>query len=1032
MESNNILRQYGKLVQGNRYDFAITFGKKTRWQVPQNVIGNFFLDYCTQLKSNMIEGRGRETIDELDETIPRAVFGIAQKPSQFVPFVIDLNLKFATPPGEPYDTHFVRKVVKCIQSALNDHYEITREEGDHLICVVTEWENPAIVSDRRPGCDSAQLYKIRFHFPYCRVSGDTITKVVPKITTYLRKVNALGDLEQTPIGDWEQLLKPFVNEPIPLYGSSEKTEYPMLILTDIYDDLIDDDLDGENTVEPISVDDIFDIENHSLVQTGIIKSTLFEHLNNDDLLPLYLSTNYIATSVSVREIEATPSFEITDDIPQEFGRFLSNIHQEKTNAEIAVELLSLVSAHRFIRRMTWIDIGKALYHSCDGDEEGLYLWIQQTERAIANLKTQPEYLQGMTVHDKCREEYEAFESDGVTTVKTIAWFAREDSPGNYKKWHNQWAMAYREAALDLTDHSIAKALYRDVWLKFCCGSISRKEYYEFRNHRWVKIDGGYSIRKFISTEFKRSFEELRLTLLTQAAQSNDINYKNRVEDTAKLLSSLIGKLGMVSKKANIMKEITDEIFIERFDAVVDKNGNITGLPNGVTEVDYDHRLINFRPGKPEDYITHTTSARFCPDMTWNHPKVVELMDYFEKFQPDPETRHFFLKLLGSGFKAGNLDKKLPVLSGDKNNSKSTVVKLITKTWGSYAVKFPTTGLTRGYSDSGAANPAWARLAGPRFAFADEPDEKEKFRTGPVKLISGNDDFYARQLFKDGGDLEPTATVITACNRIPPFENADDASKERFVVIPCSSTWLPANRAPETLEQQMHDRIFPMDKDFINRVRLLGTALLWVSYQYFPIWAEEGLEYVPPEIKAATDAYWAENDVYLMYTSDRVEECEDGSAGLTVTELYQDFEVWFNKYNRGKEVPDRATFRYHIGARWESKPTNNTWWGIKFRAVETDGVSENSLAATNTRKKGVEEPKKRDHIPTPPKQLKNTLGLPSISEIPLEQLKNTLLGKDIPLVNGNELMTLRVKPEQKKNTNFGKEEPEKLELMTLVQ
>lgn len=973
------------------------------------MIGNFFAEYCSRLKSLMTEGLGQRTVEEMDdEEVDMAVLSIGQKPTQFIPIIVDLNLHFAHHPGEPYDTSFIQKVVKCIQSAIFDYYEIDRDDQDVLTCIVSEWTTPAVVKDRRPGHESAHMYRLRFQFPFCRVGGDTISKLVPRISAYLRRVNAIGALEQTPIGDWEQILKPLINDPIPLYGSSEKKEYPMLIVSEIYDDLIDEDLDA-SLIETLAVEDVFSINEHSLAKTGVINPDIFEGLDDTDLLPVYLSNNFTAKTVSVRMTESTPSFDIEEDIPQEFGRFTEQNRNEKTRIEIAIDLLSLVSLGRFLRRLSWIDIGKALHNSCNGESEGLCIWIQYTERAINNLKGEPDYLNGRSVHDVCREEYESFDTDGVITVKTIAWFAQEDNPVNYKKWHNRWAMPYRESALTAVDNDIAKALYCDIWLKFCCGSISHRDYYEFRNHRWIKIDGGYSIRNYISTEFKRTFEDLRANLAVQVAHSNDNNYKARTEETLKALSSLIGKLGTTGKKSNIMKEITDLIFVERFDDVVNKNGNITGHPNGVTEVDYDNRLIEFRAGKPEDYITRTTLARFCPDMTWEHPRVVELMDYLEKFQTVEETRHFFLKLLGSGFKAGNLDKKLPVLTGDKNNSKSTVVKLIMKTWGSYAVKFPTTGLTRGYSDSGSANPAWARLAGPRFAFADEPDQKERFHSGPTKLVSGNDDFYARQLYKEGGDLEPTATVITACNKPPPFENADDACKERFFLLPCASTWLPADRIPRKEDGTFQDRYFAMDKDFINRVKFFGPALLWVSFQYFPIWAEEGLEDIPEEIQQATDAYWAENDVYLMYTSDRIETTDDGNVSLTVTELYQDFEVWYNKFNKGKDCPDRGTFRYHLISRWGERPTNNAWWGIKFKEVNTHTAT-NSMAsgfgksATKENEKTQSKPAK---APEAPKQSGMLIGLASLEEVPRAPTQS----KKDRMEQKKELMGSRHKPDQ---------------------
>ena len=407
---------------------------------------------------------------------------------------------------------------------------------------------------------------------------------------------------------------------------------------------------------------------------------------------------------------------------------------------------------------------------------------------------------------------------------------------------------------------------------------------------------------------------------------------------------------MVASKNNFMTELMNRLFVENFYKFKDDNGNLTGCPNGVFEVDYNNKTIDFRNGKPEDYITGQLGVKYDSKMTENHPRVKELYSYLEKWQTEPETLHWNKKLWGSFLIEGNLDKKLPFYLGDKNNSKTTIVKLTMKVLGTYGVKFPTTGLTRGYSDSGAANPAWVRLSGPRGAFGDEPSPKEKLKPETSKLVSSNDPFYARGLFKEGGDLKATATVITSANRIPQFENPDEACYERLVAVPCGSTWLPEDRLPKSQKERELKRLFPMEKDFVNRVAKFGTAMLWLMVQYFPIWCEEGLDELPPEIKTATDAYWAENDIYLIYTTDRIVQGDENSS-ITVTQLYQDFEVWFERYNRHGDCPDRPTVKYHFGLRW-GKPENDTWWNVTFKDEEDDSSSSGGMSRTG--KKGLKK------------------------------------------------------------------------------
>ncbi len=987
MDSTTVLHRNGRTTRDSTYDFATLYGNKSRFIVPQANLGSFYLDYCIAVRDAMREGR-HVPLEDGAKNKKRAILGIAQKPSRSIPVVIDLNLKFNTEPiGEPYDDFFLRRIIASIQAVLAESYIVDQsQDSNDLVCAVSEWSNSIQINDDRVthGNHQTFMYKIRFHFPFCRVSGESISRLISPIAMHLRSINAFGSLEQTPIGDWDRILKALINEPIPLYGSSEREDYPMLRFNSVYDNLIHANLDEDIPALPLN--EVFQVECHSLVETRLIDPSIFESLSIEELLPFFLSNNYRATPIPSREIEVTPSFT-SDEIPNSFGRRNENtVFVDKMKIEIATELLPLISTERFLKRMSWIDIGKALHESCEGTDEGLHMWIQATEAALNKVKMRPDFLMERSISEVSSDEYNMFETPGIITVKTIAWYAQEDSPVQYKNWHFNWAMPYREAALDLTHFSVAKAFFCDTWLKYCCSSVSKKEVYVFRSHRWVKIDGGYLLRISLSEDFKRSFEEIRARLAQQSFESHDAAYKADMQIVLEKLNLLIRKLGERPFKRQVMDDLLDLLHIERFEESTDINGNLTGHPNGVTEVDYSNKIIEFRSGKPEDYITRTTLVRMCSDMSWSHPRVVDFMEWMEKMFVDDDTREFVLKFLASGFIAGNLDKILPIFSGDKNNGKSTFVRLLMKTWGSYSVKFPTTGLTRGYSDSGAPNPAWARLAHVRWGISDEPDEDENFRSGPTKLITGGDAMYTRKLFSDGGDMEATATVFMCANRVPGFPNADEASKYRFCLIPCRSTWVATSEAPVDEEEQFEQRLFPMDKDFINRVRLLAPAMLWVSYQYFVRWSEEGLEKRSQEIIDATNQYWDENDIYLMYMNDRL-DVADPSQFVTVTQMYNDFEIWYVKYNKNAAVPGRNTMRYHMIQRMD-KCFNDCWHGISIKgdnmnmaSMMTDSLVNTSGKAARSKPEFSIVPKIETQVAQPKLDLdfRLGLGLPTISE-----------------------------------------------------
>lgn len=955
MDSLAIVRKHGRISRQN-YDFAIA-GNGGKFVVPQVNTGVFMVDYIRALKTSISSYYCPEPEASEDEN--RALGLITVKPSATMPVVIDMNLRYTDRPHEPYDDQFICYIVRGIQQAVVETFEVDDSAtGQDLICVVTEWNKPILMRDDRPGYQSCYLYKIRFHFPYCRVESGIMTRLIPVVSTNLRSVNAFSCLSQSPIGDWDSILKPFITEPMALYGSSEKPKHPMLSFSGIYPSMTHCDDEDITAVDMYTIDEAFALENHSMIRTEIYDINLFdEELTSEDLLPLFLSIDYCPNVAKTREhVNPAVTPNGREEVPHNFGAGY-NFPMEKTNHDICQELLPLISAQRYSNKLSWIDIGRALANTYDGSQEGLVIWVNETERAIKGARALPDFLSDGSVNDICFQYYDTFEIKKDTTVKTIAWYAKEDNPDVYKRWHREWITPYMESALDCTHDSLSKALYCHLWLIYACSSPSQKTIYEYRGNRWVKIDGGYTIRLYISNEFKRSFEEIRAKISAQIATSNDAGYKAKAEDTMLALSKVIKMLGNRGFKNQVMLDLVDRIVVEDFEEFVDSNPNITGHPNGITEVSYADAIIKFRQGKPEDYVSRTTLAKLNLDLHWKHPLVIALMNWLGKMFVNNETRQWVIIYLSSAFIAGNLDKLLAFFSGDKDNGKSTLSRLLMKTWGVYAVKFPCSGLTRGYSDSGAPNPAWARLDRARWAFADEMDEDEHLRNGPCKLVSGNDPFFNRKLFKDGGDIEPTATVASFTNRVPPFRGADEAVKERFVLIPCLSTWMKTGY-PETEEEQYAQRRFPMEKDFINQVRFLNTAMLWVSYQFFPLWAQSGLDTKPAEIEEATQSYWMENDIYLMYTSDRVEEGNDMDY-LTVTQVYNDFETWFNKFNKGQTVPERATMRYHLIQRW-GPVTNNTWWGVKH--VENDAEQVNGANVEVVNQVGMKKVPHQGNLP----------------------------------------------------------------------
>jgi phage/plasmid-associated DNA primase len=266
-----------------------------------------------------------------------------------------------------------------------------------------------------------------------------------------------------------------------------------------------------------------------------------------------------------------------------------------------------------------------------------------------------------------------------------------------------------------------------------------------------------------------------------------------------------------------------------------------------------------------------------------------------------------------------------------------------KVLGPYLVKLPVSILTENQrnTNSTSASPAIARAEGTREAITEETETNIELRGGVIKRFTGNDSFYARKLHDNGGEIKLTFKLILICNNVPIIPNADQAVKNRLIIIPFLSTWVDKNShvLPKSRKKQYKHRIFPSDPLFCTKLSRMAPAFLWVMVQYYPIYRKEGL--VPPEIiRQHTESYWKVNDFYATYINDNIEVMldEEGSPdhdySVEVGKMYQDFRIWYRSSGCTSPVPDRINFTNEMSNKWD-RPNGGKWTSIRLKNKDDD-------------------------------------------------------------------------------------------------
>ena len=896
----DLLTQCGdtKIVKDSKdYTHNTMYGPSKNWSILDEYQDIFWKKYC-------------ELALDFSKNL-----SLAEMPRKHMPLIIDFIFKFHPSDLEelePYNDDFIISIVYCYQQIIAQTLKID-EQCSQLICCVlkakTVVENNLIVA------------RFRLQFPYCKTVAQIQNHLIrPLALQMLRTTNVFARLESQPQNEWEDIIDPLSAEkPVIMYGSSNNENTPKYVLEYIFPEVHKgDDLDSVNIME---LNETFFPRAHEHVGNSTMKEQDMcdetGAINYEFWLPFFLSIYYR------REI-TLPKVEIPkDNLSSSYKNLKSSYMDTDDTTETMTSIfLSMLSKERVMLDHFWLDIGKALYKAFNGEERGLEKWLQISQ------------CRGEGAAIDCQNEYEGFTISN-TSIRTLAYYAREDSVKEYEIWHQKWCFQSLQNALSATHNDVAEALYRVCWLEFACSSLGKSTFYQFRTGTWKLLDSGHSLKSYISGEFITTLEKFRIDVVTEIRDSTDKSVKESGEATVQKIGNLIKKLKNRSYKGNIYAECAEKFYIERFDDMLDSNPEIMGCLNCVLEV--GDKSVVARQGKPEDYISITTGVLWRFDMHERHPIYIKLISYLTKVFPDRELLEYFGKLISASLKGKNADKIFPIHTGKGNNSKSMIKKLIEASFGSHSITIPTTFFTG--MKTGGPQPEIARSKYAHIAFFQEPDAETPIKSGTIKELTGGDKFFARFLQSNGSEIAPMFTLHLMCNTIPIMTDSGDAMKNRVRVLPYLSTW--TKNPPKDSDQQYRERMFLLDPGFEKQISEMAPAFLWwlVKIMY-PKYKAHGIM-EPRLVTEYTESYWSENDIYSQYILENVEKAFhethngdkiiDPTAYVSLNDLYTRFKDWF-KNNYQLKVPDRSIFKNEMEGR-VCKSLNRKYFGVRLKAPE---------------------------------------------------------------------------------------------------
>lgn len=796
------------------------------------------------------------------------------------PIVIDIDLKYRLHTTSTVQRIYTDKeidiIVKTYNRVITEYLNVTYVED--LEAYVMEKDSPKALPQDDPKLDKI-TYKDGIHIMYPKLCVDNKVQYFFRdlVISILKEDKSLDHLSLD--NDLDDVFDKAVIERNSwlLYGSCKDSKPENLYkLTKILTRNNDSD-DLKNTIDEMDEEDYRDLPKELSIR---------KYKNISDL------TAY--------------SDGITDEIIEDkHKKLLSNtgnrLYVSNTLLDEVRCLCLMLSESRIDTYNKWIEVGFCLHNI---DISLLDLWIEISHKSS-------KYKEG-----ECERHWVRFKNDGLHIGSLYRW-AKEDSPEQYFEYQINKYKHTIDISLsqsEITSYEVAAVFNYMNEFTYVCSSIKHKEWFEFKNHRWSRMDEGDSIIKKFNLELSNNYARISSILLNKSINANlDETEKKKLKDRASKALKISIKLHTMAFKREVLSELLIIYGDKDFNKKLDENINLIGFNNGI----YDLKNSVFRSGRPEDYLSMNTNIDY-KEYDESDKGIQAVLRFFEDIQPEKEMRDYLLLKLSSFLEGVQRDQKFEIWTGGGGNGKSCILKLLNDSFGDYGTYLPITLLTKPRGNSSQASPEVAHTKGRRCAIFQEPENDDKIHVGHMKNLTGGDKIMARGLFKDPIEFYPQFKTILACNKLPDIPSADGGTWRRIRVVPFEMKFVDNPTGPN--EKKKIDNI----EEIMNEWKVPFMSIL---IHYYGIYRKYGLK-EPEKVLKYTNEYQKLSDNYMEFVKDYI---VDGNSSdyINDDELWKIFKEWYKDANRFNKKLVRADYNVEMESKL-GKKIGKKFYGFKLK------------------------------------------------------------------------------------------------------
>jgi putative DNA primase/helicase len=379
------------------------------------------------------------------------------------------------------------------------------------------------------------------------------------------------------------------------------------------------------------------------------------------------------------------------------------------------------------------------------------------------------------------------------------------------------------------------------------------------------------------------------------------------EDAFDALTKHAARTASHRKRSDMLETVKHQPTIVITPERLDTDPWLLNLENGTLDL----RTGRLRPHDRADLLTKLAPVTFDPAAPC--PKWDAFLD--RVMRGDGDLIAFLRRAIGYSLIGDTREESFFFCYGTGRNGKTTFLETIYAILGDYAVLTDFQSFLAGRFHRESRDTP--RLAGIRFAMANETPTDARFDEATVKQLTSTDTVHARMLYKEPFTFRPTHTLWLRANDKPAVRDASLAFWRRIKLIPFA--------VRITREEQI--------KDLGEQLKAEASGILNWAVAGALEWRRRGLA-APEIVMNATQQYQHEEDVIGEFFEARCRRVE--KAWTSTADLYREFSSWWME-TRGTRAAVMSTKAFGRALERRGKLTarklhgNRGWLGIALRA-----------------------------------------------------------------------------------------------------